>query len=918
MALPAGTVTLLFSDIEGSTRLLERLGAAYNDVLDAHRAIVRAAIVEYGGCEVRTEGDAFFVAFARASDAVQAAVAAQRGLAQREWPEGAAVRIRIGVHTGEPQVVGGDYVGMDVHRAARICSAAHGGQIVVSETTQSVVAGEAVAGIDMRDLGVHRLKDLTRPLRLYQVGGVGLAADFPPLRAVQRPPTELAELQASPTLLFGRDEDLDGVARLVRAPTTRLVTLVGAGGVGKTRLALEAARRLAGDFADWARFVELAGVSDVAELPGAIARAVAAPTRNDESSEVALLRFLRDRHLLLVLDNFEQLTDGAPLIADLLGSCPDVTVIITSREPTRLGAERLYPVSPLALPTASADASAQGLAANPAVAMFCDRSRARDPSFVLDDDSAPHVGEICRRLDGLPLALELAAASTVLLAPAELSARLDNALETLVRGTRDAPERQRTLRATIDWSYRLLRDAERQGFERMAAFAGGATVAAAEAVTCASLDTLEALVAKQLLARRGGRLLMLETVREYAAEKLDRAADADETRQRLADWCLSFLDEATPHLVRADRSQWLSKLDAEYPNAVAALSWALDRGRSEAAVRLVGALGDYWWRTGRWADGRPWVDAALESGSDASPAARGRALLCRARLVGARRPEPHRADLEAALALFRAAGDASGEALCLAHLAAAGSWGGEYEDADALAQQAIRIARAAQDEDVLGFALVQYAVSAERYVDAASRTREASAHLRGLGDLRQLGYVRNVTAYLAIAEGRHEDALAWLEDGIEEAGPLGDPNLLYLLRGNQGVANLLLGRLSDASDGFRAALAVCQEAGSEDIVDESLLGMAVIAAKQGAPRLAAQLAGAASAHPALGYGPQESDVISRLREMLDRERDRHGLEDWGRAQRAGEALSVREAIDLALARGRFARIAPDALAAVAT
>ena len=412
-------------------------------------------------------------------------------------------------------------------------------------------------------------------------------------------------LPAAPNALFGREVDLQRLARLVPELSTRLITMIGPGGVGKTRLAVEVARQLAPDFTDGAHFVELAATSEPRELASVIARALSARVRDGEPPKAALVRFLEDRRLLLILDNFEHLMDGAPLVAELLTDSPHLTVLVTSREPTRLAAERLYPVRPLDIPGGGQPASAVACERYAAVAMFCDRARARDPDFALDDVTAPHVSEICRRLDGLPLALELAAARIGTLSAAELAARLDRALTVLVAGSRDSPERHRTLRATIDWSYGLLSDVERHVFACMAAFASGARVATAESVTGATLDTLDSLVAKQLLVHRNERLVMLETVRDYARERLGQDPDVDAVHNRLAAWCLCFTREATPHLVRAGRAKWLARLDAEYPNVLAALSWALDSRETSLALELASELGNYWWRSGRWADGLP-------------------------------------------------------------------------------------------------------------------------------------------------------------------------------------------------------------------------------------------------------------------------------------------------------------------------
>jgi predicted ATPase/class 3 adenylate cyclase len=911
MALPAGTVTLMFSDIEGSTGLLEQLGEDYAGVLDEHRKIVRGAVAAHGGHELRTEGDAFFVVFTRAGDAVRAAVSAQRALAACTWSSGVTVRVRMGLHTGEPRVADGDYVGIDVHYAARICSAAHGGQIVVSETTQGILAAEAIAGVGLHALGEHRLKDLTRAMCLYQIVADGLTVEFPPLRALENPPKQLLGRWASQTALFGREADLEALAGLVRAPGNRLVTLVGPGGVGKTRLAIAAAGDVAGDFADGAWFVALAAASESHDLASAIVTALSAPVRRDEPARAALTRSLADRRVLLVLDNFEQLLDGAPLVADLLGACPGLTVLVTSREPTRLAAEQLYPVRPLAVPDASASTAAIELERYGAVAMFCDRARARDPAFTLDETNAPPVCEICRRLDGLPLALELAAARCGLLSALELSARLDRALAMLVGGARDAPERHHTLRATIDWSYDLLTSEERRAFAHMAVFAGGATVAAAEAVIDASLDTLDSLVAKQLLTRRDERLLMLETIREYAVERLAGNPDRDAIHERLAAWCLSFLHDASPHLVRADRAPWLARLDAEHPNMLGALSWAIEQRRAELALELVGALGDYWWQT-PWSkdareDNRRWIDSALKLGRDASPRLRAGALLNRGRLTSIRGSEgPNRGDLQKALELYHACDDARGVAACLGHLAFLESWAGNYEAATALSDQAVRYAERAHDETGIAFARAQGVVAGLDYEDTARRARSATHYLRRIGNLDELGRVCNVAGYVAIVERRYREALAWLDEGLEATRALGNPNWPFMIQGNRGLASLFLGELDEAAQQLCASLALAREGGRKEGIDEPLLGLAAVEASRAHLERAARLTGAAKAHE-LPRQFDEDVVWSRLTDdILAAARERHGLERWDLAERQGMALNVPDALDLALQRGRFA------------
>jgi predicted ATPase/class 3 adenylate cyclase len=534
-ALPRGTVTFLFTDIEGSTRLLTRLRGRYAELLAGHQRVLRAAFEEHGGREVHTEGDAFFVAFGRATDAVAAAVAGQRALASERWPEGVDVRVRMGVHTGEATVSQDDYVGLDVHRAARICSAGHGGQVLISSSTRELVADELPQDVALRDLGEHRLKDLDRSEHLFQVVAGDLPADFPQLGSMSPGRGGANGLPPSPNPTIGRDGDVRAIADRLRVGGARLLTLTGPGGVGKTRLGLEAARVVQADFADGARFVSLAALTRPEDVPAEIVRTLAIVVLSGESAEQAAERFLAAKHLLLLVDNFEQVIAAAPVIATLLDVCPALTVIATSREPLSLQAEQRYPVSPLALPTRAAPEDAGALAGVDAVVLFCARVRAHDPDFDLDDANATPVAEICRRVDGLPLAIELAAARCGLLSPGEIAERLRDALGALGSGARDAPARQQTLRATIDWSHQLLSDAERKCFARFAVFAGGATVQAVETITQASLDTLDGLVAKSLLVRgqrthTPTRLAMLDTIRAYATERFASGADVDIVR----------------------------------------------------------------------------------------------------------------------------------------------------------------------------------------------------------------------------------------------------------------------------------------------------------------------------------------------------------------------------------------------------
>ncbi len=705
------------------------------------------------------------------------------------------------------------------------------------------------------------------------------------------------------TELLARVADLDALEALIGKVGSRVVTLIGPGGVGKTRLAIEAARRLDANFTDGARFVSLVSVGEPRELPAALARALAAPVREGEPPTAALHRFLGDRSLLLVLDNFEHLVASAPLVGELLAASPGLTILVTSREPTRLAAERLYPVRPLAVPGAS-ERRIEGYGA---VALFVDRVRARDPGFVLDQTNAAAVCEICRRLDGLPLAIELAAARVGLLSPTELTARLDQALTVLGAGPCDAPERHRTLRAAIDWSFGLLTPVERDAFTKLAVFAAAATVPASEYVTGASLDTLDSLVAKQLLLRRGERLAMLETVREYALERLSEHPGRQAVRTRLAAWCLDFARGAAPHIGRADQVAWVALLDAELPNLLAALSHALGDGHEELALELVANLGPYWLRTGQSDEGVRWIDAAVTRCAGGPARLRANALLWRARVAGIRSGEGREDDLRAALELFRRCDDNAGIARCLCELANTEAWHDRCESASALSDEAMAFAQLAEDEETTATVLKVQALVQSNYRDMSPRARTALAHLRRVGMLGDAGGLCVSTSYVALFERRYRDAIAWLTDGREIAGTVENAELLFLVVTNEGLARLFVDEIDEAAVAFAEALAVCRDAACEGEVLEPLLGLAAIAARRGRHEHAARLAGAATRHRPPLLAPIETEIEARLwNEILPGARESYGPERWDRATADGGSLTVHEAIDLGLERGLLA------------
>ena len=478
-ALPTGTVTLLFTDVEGSTLLLQQLGERYAHVLSECRDLLRTTFSEHHGHEVDTQGDAFFVVFARASDAIAAVVAIQRALVAHTWQNGTAVSVRIGLHTGEPTRTAEGYIGLDVHQAARIMSVGHGGQVLLSQTTRELVKHNLPDRVSLRDLGEHRLKDLQRPAHLYQLIIADLPADFPPLKTLDNSSNNLP---IQPTSLIGREKELEALLHLLRREEVRLLTLTGPGGIGKTRLGLQVAAELSDLFADGVYFVNLAPLSDPAFVVPTLAQTLDIKEIAGKPLLDLLKAYLRDTHILLLLDNFEQVASAAVLVTDLLAACPHLKVIVTSRAVLHVRGEQEFPVPPLAVPDPKRLPDLVALSQYGAVELFLSRAQAVEPEFQLNKTNAPAIAEICVCLDGLPLAIELAAARIKLLPPQALLARLSQRLAMLTSGPRDAPARQQTLRNTIAWSYNLLEAQEQRLFRRLSVFVGGCTLEAIEAV----------------------------------------------------------------------------------------------------------------------------------------------------------------------------------------------------------------------------------------------------------------------------------------------------------------------------------------------------------------------------------------------------------------------------------------------------
>jgi predicted ATPase/class 3 adenylate cyclase len=631
--LPTGTVTFMFSDIEGSTELTRELDTAtFRALLEQHHAIVRQAYRAHGGVERGTQGDSFLVIFRDAPSAVAAATDVQRALAVADWPGGADVRVRIGLHSGEGIRGADDYVGLDVNRAARIASAAHGGEVLVSDSTRALAGRGLPAGVELRDLGQHRLKDLDEAERLHRLVIEGLPDDFPPPRAR---PERAGNLPARVTSFLGRGADLEAVRG--HLGDRRLVTLVGPGGTGKTALATEVARQAAADFDDGAWFVGLDGVSEPADVDSAIVAGLGLRDTSGRPAADRLADNLSGRHLLLVLDNFEHVLAAVPLVGRLLVAAPALRVLVTSRAPLHLAGEQVYPVAPLALPTGRLDDGNAGLEASPAVQLFVDRAQRVQPTFALTPENVGPIVEVCRALDGLPLGIELAAARVGLLGVTGLRERLARHLILPGLATRDAPPRQQTLTGAVAWSHDLLDPLGRTLFARLSVFVGGCRLAEAEAVCGFGslapdkvVDGLAALADQSLVTtsdvRGAVRFGMLDTVRTFAREQLAEVELTD-LQRRHAEAYRGLVDVAAGAFERRADMRALDRISEDWSNVRHAVAWAIEAGEHEIALGLVGPLWRFWWLRGEMQPGLATTAAALSMpGAEVPTARRMRAL----------------------------------------------------------------------------------------------------------------------------------------------------------------------------------------------------------------------------------------------------------------------------------------------------
>lgn len=875
---PIGTVTLLFTDIEASTRAWERDPERMKHALAAHDEIVREAIEATGGVVFKTMGDSFCAVFPTAQGALHAALAAQLVLHESERGDAPLPRVRMAIHSGAVEERDGDYFGPSLNHVARLLEIAHGGQTLVSRAAYHLLPDRLPSEMTLVDLGEHRLRDLQRPTRVHQMRHPDLPSKFPPLRSLDALPHNLPTQLTS---FIGREREIAELKEIVCAH--RLVTLTGPGGGGKTRLALQMAAEAIDRFRDGVWFVGLASLVDPTLVAQTVAKALGLRPSPEQSSIELLREYGRSRELLLVLDNCEHLIEAcANLAEDLLRSCLELRILATSRETLNVPGETVWNVPPLALPERDGTTARDGLRYE-GVRLFVSRAGHVQPHFELTDENADAVARICRHLDGVPLAIELAAARARFLSVEQIEERLVDRFGLLEGGGRTVMERHQTLRSAIDWSHELLSEAERTLFRRLAVFAGGWTVESVERIvagpgfgTAPSLEPQEVLsvlcrlVEKSLVQveeERGNvRHRLLETLREYAWERLSEAGEERESRERHRDYFLSLAELADPQLVRVDKAIWLERLEAEHDNFRAALEWTLTRdGEVDLGLRLAVALHRFWLWHGYLADGIEWLERALARGTDASPEPKAAALAALgllARLRGER--ERFRAAGEESLRIAREAGDRIGTARALT-----------------------LCALAAQDDENL---------------DEASRLNEEALALgREVGEPSIVAVALNSLGETARLEGDFERARKRYRQVLAETGDVANDEVAYF---NLGQVAVELDEIETARECYRRSMQLGISTNNRWILSYGLLGFGQTLV-DAEPRRAAQLMGAGEALREIVGSVLYAADPWLLNRSIRAARGALGEADFEQAWSEGQRMSLEEALEEAVPGGFF-------------
>jgi predicted ATPase/class 3 adenylate cyclase len=950
-------VTFLFSDIEGSTALWELHPGAMPTALARHDALLRQAIECHGGHLFKTVGDAVYAAFASAKGGLAAALDVQHALQRESWGALGTLHVRMALHTGVVEAHASDYLGPPLNRVAQLLAAGHGGQILLSRATVELVRDALPPDVTLRNLGERRLKDLSRPEHIFQVVMPSLPADFPPLRTLDARPNNLP---AQPNTLIGREREVSVVRDLLRRAGVRLVTLTGPGGTGKTRLALQVASELLDEFTHGVWFVNLAPISDSALVISTIAQTLGVKESGSQSLVDMLKTYLHTKQMLLLLDNFEQVINAAVAVAELLIAAPGLKVLVTSRALLHLSGEHEFTVPPLALPERQPLMDLARLTQYEAVRLFIERAQAVRADFAVTNENAPAVAEICHRLDGLPLAIELAAARVKLFPPMALLARLSSRLAILTGGPADLPARQQTLRNTIDWSYQLLDAGEKALFARLGVFVGGWNLAAAEAVCTIDgdrplevLDGIASLLDKSLLRQPEGvdvepRFTMLETIREYALERLAASGEGEAIRQRHALFFTNLAEEIEPNLVNADRGRWLQQLDPELDNVRTALAWSrTEIGRGELGIRLAGALGWFWYFRGHLSEGYAWLDGALaQTEALGRTMARAKALTAAARLAYYQNDRDPAAStlaaegvalwrelrddrglayalivlglthldqddtatacvlLDESVALFRALGDKSGCAHSLVYRGVISTHTpGNQAVARPFLEESEAIYRELGDQWGLGGTLYNLALVSRRQGDitAARRLVEESLTLfRSAEDFWRASVALNQLGILARDAGDDRLATAYFTESLALNRQVGDQKgVAWQLQGLAVVA-LHQGDCTRAATRFTESLALFQKLKNNNGIAICLVGFAGVSQTQGQPERAARLLGAAEAMFDAAGTVQDGTERADCNRYVAATRAQLNEETFTAMWEAGRAMTIEQAIESAL------------------
>ena len=911
---PSGTVHLLFSDIGGSTHLAQRLGEKYVQVLERHQHILRETFIKWNGHEVSTPGDSFFAVFSRATDAISAAVEAQYALAKETWAEDVRLQVRLGIHTGEPMLVNRDYVGVDVHRAARICAAAYPGQVLLSNETRVMVERQLPQEATLRELGKYRLKDLNEPEHLYQLVIPGLPSDFPPLKSLEVMPNNLP-IQL--TSFIGREREIDEIRQLLNS--ARLVTLTGAGGTGKTRLAIEVTRKIGDQYPEGVWVVDFAVLPEPSLIWQSIASVLAVREEPNRSLVQTLTDFLRAKKLLLLFDNCEHLISACAQVAGaLLQACPHLQILATSREPLGISGENQYYVPTLTTPQIDTELFLEQLSRTEAVRVFIDRAVMVRPTFKVTKTNALAVAQICRRLDGIPLAIELAAARVKGLSVEQIAERLDDRFSLLSTGNRTALQRHHTLRATIDWSYNLLSEKERILLSRLSVFAGGWVVESATEV-CLVVQIEERDVLNLLLNLSDKSLVIieeqqgetryrfLETIRQYALEKLAESGEERLVRNRHLDYFIHFAEEAERNYRSDKQLFWFRVMERERDNFRAALDYVLHTDQVESSLRLVGAAFWLWFFQGPWSEGQIWVESVLAKAPDLHTKAGAKVLMALGLLQFAQSNySAARTNLESSLSIWQELDDKWWSAFILGFLGLA-QRPHDQQAASHSFKESLRLATETGDDWILAFALWnsgENALYIKNLSDAESMLNQSLELGQALGDrmlqneaLRALGEVYETKQEYGKAVNLYRESLAI----VQELRDITNVSHLYF---NVGRALQLAGDHQRAKDYFLDALLQSRQLGKKAGEVRALAGLGVVAAAEGeAERAVTLLTASRSLFAKLGLS-FPSAQSTWLERHLEASRAQLGEEKFAAVEAQAQIMSLDQVVKYALEESR--------------